>query len=921
MGGNSRRMQSCAQAGSTEPNFREMHHLPKLRLLLGALVFFQAAEAAPRTDGTTEPSGSLLEYVDTRIGTDVWRKQSTLSNAERPHGFVYPGVGLPFAMTQWSPQTAENDIAYAWQHDRLQGFRATHYPNGAAMSEYGAFTIMPSVGTLKVDAAERASSYSHDSETAKPHYYAVNLDDYGIRAELTAASKSGFFRFTYPESEQSHILIDNPRSDKGSYFRVIPERNEIEGFTTVAGRVGNQGYVGREFACYFVARFSKPFASWSIVPSWDETPMEQLFSRGFEGEYFDNMTLSGTPRATRTDEKIDFEWEGAPISGIGPDNFSVRYRGVLRARMSGTHRFYLTSDDGARMFIDGKLVVDAWYDHGPTTEICSCEMEAGREYEVVVEYYEHTNSATLRLGCIEPKDFDAERLVQMARKGSSAAAVCVSFPTESGEEVEVKIGTSFINFEQARRNLCSEIGDKSFEQLLSDTGEAWEEALGKIRIETSETNREIFYTALQRCMLLPRDITEQGYHYSAFNGKIMPGVMYTDFSLWDTFRSLHPLLALLEPDRVNAMIEALLNSYDEGGWIPKWPSPGYSNIMHGTHGDAVIADAYVKGLRNYDERKALEAMMKNATTKGTGHYVARVGILDFIRLGYVPTDKYGESAIRTLEFSYDDFCIAQMARAMGDGELYGRMMARAMNYINILDPETRMVRGRNSDGQWRDAKDPSISGWAQGSDRDRETYFRNITLFVPHDVQGLANFMGGNKALEEYLDYFFDNDFYYVGDEYSMHSPYLYNFIGKAWKTQRTIRRLLDYNFTNDSWGLPGNDDCGQMSSWYVMGAMGFYPVCPGIPAYQIGSPVVDRLELSLANGKTFTLIAENNSPENVYIQSAELNGQPYTKCWISHDDIMDGGTLVLRMGSRPNRKWGASAEDILPSVSAPAGE
>ena len=186
-------MQSCAQAGSTEPNFREMHHLPKLRLLLGALVFFQAAEAAPRTDGTNEPSGSLLEYVDTRIGTDVWRKQSTLSNAERPHGFVYPGVGLPFAMTQWSPQPAENDIAYAWQHDRLQGFRATHYPNGAAMSEYGAFTIMPSVGTLKVDAAARASSYSHDSETAKPHYYAVNLDDYGIRAELTAE-----FRRRYP---------------------------------------------------------------------------------------------------------------------------------------------------------------------------------------------------------------------------------------------------------------------------------------------------------------------------------------------------------------------------------------------------------------------------------------------------------------------------------------------------------------------------------------------------------------------------------------------------------------------------------------------------------------------------------------------------------------------------------------------------
>lgn len=896
-----------------------MRYLSKINLLLGSAALLLSSDAVAVTDGEKIPSGCLLDYVDTRIGTDVWQKKSTLSNAERPHGFVYPGVGMPFAMTQWSPQTAENDIAYAWQHEKIQGFRATHYPNGAAMSEYGAFTIMPSVGVLKSGADDRASGYSHDEETAKPHYYAVNLDDYGIRAELTGVSKAGYFRFTYPESPQAHILIDNPRSDKGSYFRVIPERNEIEGFTTVAGRVGNQGYVGREFACYFVARFSKPFSEFSIIPSPSETPMEQLFGKGFEGEFFNNMTLEGTPEVTRNDEKIDFEWSGSPAAGINADRFSARYRGHMKARSSGTHLFYLTSDDGARMFIDGEKVLDAWYDHGPVTEVYACEMEAGSEHEIVVEYYENTNSATLKLSCVEPKAYDARQLAQMARKGASAAAVYVSFPTSDQEAVEVQIGTSFINFEQARRNLRNEIGEKDFEAVKAETGKAWEEALGKIRIETSERNKEIFYTALQRCMLLPRDITEEGYHYSAFNGKIMPGVMYTDFSLWDTFRSLHPLLVLLEPARVNRMIEALLNSYDEGGWIPKWPSPGYSNIMHGTHGDAVIADAYVKGLRDYDRDKALEAMMKNATTKGTGRYVARVGILDFIKLGYVPTDKYGESAIRTLEFSYDDFCIAQMARAMGRQDLYDSLMVRAMNYINILDPETKMVRGRNSDGSWRDAKDPSISGWAQGSDRDRETYFRNITLFVPHDVQGLANFMGGNKALEEYLDYFFENDFYYVGDEYSMHSPYLYNFIGKPWKTQKIIRELLDYNFTNDSWGLPGNDDCGQMSSWYVMGAMGFYPVCPGIPAYQIGSPVVDRLELSLANGKTFTLIARNNSPENVYIQSAKLNGKPYSKSWISHEEIMNGGTLELVMGNKPNRRRGTATEDILPSISSPA--
>lgn len=890
------------------------HNSTKICSLI-ALIMLPAASMSAQSISAQK---SVLDHVDTRIGTDPWRKKSTLSNAEHPHGYVYPGVGMPFAMTQWTPQTTENGIAYAWQHEKIQGFRASHYPNGAAMSEYGAFTIMPSAGDLKTAPEERSSRYSHDKEIAKPHYYSVLLDDYGIKAELTGVSRAGYLRFTYPESEQANILIDNPQSDNGSYFRVIPERNEIEGYTTVAGRVGNQGYVGREFACYFVAEFSKPFRDYSIVPSPKETPVEQLFQKGFDGEFFNNMELSGKPDVTRNDEKLDFVWEGVPADGIKPDGFSIRYKGILKARTSGIHTFHLTGDDGVRMYIDGNKVIDSWYDHGPLTETCTYGMQAGSEYEVIVEYYENTNSATLKLSCIEPEEYSCGQLRKMAVKGSEGAGVAVSFQTDNGETVEVKIGTSFINFEQARKNLHSEIGGKSFEEVMSGTGESWEEALGKIRIETSDANKDIFYTALQRCLLLPRDITEDGYHYSAFNGRIMPGTMYTDFSLWDTFRSLHPLLIFLEPERVNLMIEALLNSYDEGGWIPKWPSPGYSNIMHGTHGDAVIADAYVKGIRGYDCDKALEAMMKNATTKGSGRYVARVGILDFIKSGYVPTDRHGESAIRTLEFSYDDFCIAQMAKAMGNDELYGQLMKRAMNYINILDPETKMVRGRNSDGTWRDAKDPSISGWAYGSDRDRENYFRNITLFVPHDVQGLANFMGGNDELEKYLDYFFENDFYYVGDEFSMHSPYLYNFIGRPWKTQKIIRELLDYNFTNDSWGLPGNDDCGQMSSWYIMGAMGFYPVCPGIPAYQIGSPVVDRLELSLGNGRTFTLVAENNSPDNVYIQSATLNGKPYTKSWISHDDIMSGSTLVLKMGRKPNKKRGASRNDILPSISSP---
>ena len=735
-------------------------------------------------------SGSHLDYVEPRIGTDEWKKESTLSIVEKPRGHVHPGVGSTFAMTQWSPQTNLSDRPYFWYNPTLQGIRCTHYPNGAGMSEYGAFAIMPTVGELKILPEDRASSYRHENEIAKPHYYSVMLDDYGIKMEMTATNSAGYLRFTYPESAQSHIIIDNPRSPSGGYFKVNPERNEVEGFITNAGRRGNRGYVGREFASYFVARFSKPFSSFAIVPCEEDTIAE------------------------------------------------------------------------------------------------------GDDAELIRRYVHQT-------------DFSAEKLASMAKTGTMARALHLDFATADGEQVEVKIGTSFINLRQAGANLDREIGDKDFASVMKDTEELWEKALDKIDVEASEDTKTIFYTALHRCLLLPREFTEDGYHYSAFNGKIMPGIMYTDYSIWDTFRSEHPLLVLLEPERDCEMIQALLNSYDEGGWMPKWPSPGYSNIMTGTHADAIIADAYVKGLRDFDAEKALAAMVKDASTTATGIYKGRVGISDYIKLGFVPTDKYKESAIRTMEFAYDDFCIAQMARLMGRDSLADILMQRSGNYVNVLDPETKMVRGRDSDGKWRAADDPSISIWARGTEKDRDTYFRNITLFVPHDIDGLAAFMGGRKQLEAYLDHFFANDYYYVGDEFSMHSPYIYNLIGCPWKTQQTMRKLLDYYFENESWGLPGMEDCGQLSSWYLMGAMGFYSFCPGTPTYQLTSPAVDKAAINLANGKKFTVIAVNNSPKNVYIQSATLNGKPYNKCWLHHDDIMNGGTLVFKMGDKPNRKWG----------------
>ena len=879
-----------------------------IALAAGILPILICACAGPIERQINDRS-QLVNYVDTRIGSQVWKGPSNLSTPEEPMGFVYPGVGVPNAMIQLSPQTARTDRCYFSSQPRIQGFRASHYPNGASMSEYGSFTFMPTTGPIKVKADERSSAYSNDEEIARPYYYSVTLQDYGIRAELTGASKSGVLRFTYPEAEESHIIIDNARSEYENYYRIFPERNEIEGYVTNAGRVGNQGYTGREFACYFVAKFSKPFESYSIVPEPVFTDNTLLFADGFVGEFYNNPDFEGNPVAVRTDNDVDFAWEGSPAPGVVEDHFSVRYSGVFKARKAGKHIFYLITDDYSRLLIDGKAVIDTKKTHRPFPDMYTVDLKEGETLNVVAEYVEKTKLATMKLACVEPEKRSAEQLALMAEKGSVASALTLSFGScKEGEEIEIKVGTSFIDFNQARKNLESEIGGKGFDRIANETKSAWEKEISRIQIESSEENKTIFYSSMQRIACTPRNITEDGYHYSAFNGRTVPGIMYTDYSIWDTFRALHPLLVILTPEKDADMITALLNAYDEGGWMPKWPSPGYSNIMVGTHADAIVADAYVKGVKGFDTDKALEAMMKDATTPGTGQYQARVGILDYIAKGYVPTDRYKESVMRTVEFAYDDYCIAQVAKGMGREDLYEDLIKRSINYRNVLDPESHIARGRNADGSWRPEFDPAISVWAEGTPRDCETYYRNITFFAPHDVPGLIEVLGGPEEMEAQLDHFFDNDFYYVGDEFSMHSPYLYNFTGSPWKTQKTIRKLVKDNFTAELGGLPGNEDCGQLSAWYIFSAMGFYPVCPGSLEYQIGSPSFDKVSIALPDGKIFTIVANNNSDENVYIQSATLNGKEYNNSVLRHEDIMNGGTLVFEMGPEPNTDWGVNS-------------
>ncbi|PKQ64834.1 hypothetical protein BZG02_03000 [Labilibaculum filiforme] len=861
-----------------------------------------AACNAPSKEGADFANKGVLQYVDTRVGTAASIADITVTEVEEPMGYVSPIVGNPSALTHWTPQTATwtdrvitVPVPYWYDQEKIQGFRGTRYPNGAVVGDWGAMCIMPMTGVVSIDAKARASKFSHDSEIARPHYYSVKLDDYNIKAELTAASKTAFFQFTFPESKSSSVLFDGVFVP--GYYKVIPERNEIEGYMIIAGNFRN----------HFVAKFDKEFETYrvDVLPAVVDA---NLVPEGFKASYYNNDKLEGEPTAFDTYSDLNREWLKAPVEGIKDDFFSAIYTGTLVARHSGEHTFELTTEDGTRMYLNNQLVIDKWEYRATGTETYTTKLTKGEKYDIRIEYYDGSGSTVMKLRCAEPVKQDPDFGSEMALIGADGNAVYVTFATKDQEKVKMKVGTSLIDLAQARANMDQEFPDFDFNKSVAKGAQVWENELDKIQVEGSEDDKAIFYTALTKCFVNPRNLNEDGRYFSPFDFKVHEGEMYTDLSIWDTFRSLHPLWVILKPQETTNIINGMLNAYKEGGWIPKWPNPWYRSIMMGTHADAVIADAYVKGIRGFDADLAFEAMLKNANVKGDRGFSGRVGIDYFNKMGYVPTDIfgfYGEPVARTLEFSYDDYCIAQMARALLKIDHLAEYMERSKRYINVFDKETGLVRGKKLNGEWLPPFDKSISVWAQGTDHDTEVYYKNHTLLVPHDIPGLANFMGGNDQLEAYLDDFFDKDMYYVGDEFSMHAPYMYNNIGAPWKTQKVVREMLSKYFFNDVGGLPGNDDCGQVSSWYVFGAMGFYPACPGDPIYQLCSPVLNKVVLNVGEGKTFTIIANNNSKENAYIQSAKLNGKEYTKCTLTHSDLMNGGDLVFEMGAEPNKNWG----------------
>ncbi|HJQ35413.1 MAG TPA: GH92 family glycosyl hydrolase [Pyrinomonadaceae bacterium] len=704
------------------------------------------------------------------------------------YGGMIPGVAVPFGMTHWTAQTRQNKISvysYNYKDDSIQGFIGTHQP-AIWMGDYGQVSLMPYSGELKTP--QPRLPFRHEDERAAPNYYSVKMGEPGgarVGAELTATTRAGFLRFTFPASDSSHVVVTACRTEaegvKG-FVQVNAAAREITGYNPDR-MSAHLGPPLPNFKGYFVVQFDKPFAS------------------------------SGT-------------WEGEEI-------------------------------------------------HADSTQ------QTG------------------------------------GRVGAYA-----KFKTSEGEVVRVKVGTSFISLEQARENLRREIPAWDFERVKAEGRRLWNEALGRIAIQGGSRDERVnFYTAMYHAHLFPRTFSEYGRYYSAFDDRVHRGVSYNDYSLWDTFRAEHPLLILIQPERVPGMITSLLQMYEEGGWMPMWPNPTYTGIMISTHADSVIADAYVKGVRGFDLKKAYEATRKDAFTPPDGDtgsrwvdralwtsFEARGGLTWYMKLGYVPQDKTDESVSRTLEFAYDDFCVAQLAKAAGRMDDYEVLMNRAKNYRNLYDPAKGFMRPRLADGRWDEeswnSKDERMPGFTEGGPW---TY-----LFCEmQDVPGMVELVGGPEKFAAKLEENFTGGHYHHDNEPGHHYTYLFDYVGRAWRTQELVRETMRTKYQNAPDGLSGNDDCGQMSAWYIFSAMGFYPVTPGSDVYALGSPLFEKATVRLPGPfyrkGPFTVIAKNQSPENVYVQSATLNGRRLRAPFIKHSDIANGSTLVFVMGPRPNKDWGGA--------------
>ncbi|HET7580437.1 MAG TPA: GH92 family glycosyl hydrolase [Bacillales bacterium] len=743
-------------------------------LMFGLMIAPILMPAAAYAKKNTSMDKLPVSYVDPLIGTGVYSADGAMGEAN-----VFPGATMPHGMVQFSPDTGRHIAGYMYGDSQIQGFSLTHL-SGTGCWGLGNFLTTATTGQLATTEGGYASSFSHDQEKASAGYYSVMLQDYDIRAEITATTRAGFARYTFPKSKKarilfdaSHTLEDTPVSDAS--VKVVDDQTIVGSQTNPSPFCGGT----KPYKVYFAAKFSKPFQTY------------------------------GT-------------WDGNQVSK-GSDSAS--------------------GDD---------------------------------------------------IGAF------------------------VNYDTQKGEQVLVKIGISFVSTDQAMLNLKKEIPDWDFEKVKHQASKTWNDELKKIEVYGgSHKDKVKFYTSLYHALLGPYTFSDVNGKYIGMDDKIHTAkgyVHYHTFSLWDTYRAAHPLYALIEPKRQVGFVKTLLDNYENGGWLPKWPMVNaYTNCMISDHASSVIAATIMKGITGFDVQEAYKAMRHNAMKTPTdSHFEGRVGLADYKKLGYVPSEDDSQSVSMTLEDAYVDWALAQVAKKLGKTDDYKLFMNRADNYINVFDPQTRWMRPRSADGSWEKNFDPR--NWGGFTEGNSWTY----SWYVPQDVQGLVQLMG-KQTFTDRLDHFFETfaypgwgekiTHYWHGNEPDQQAPYLYNFVGEPWKTQDVVRRIMDQLYGTGPSGIPGNEDVGQLSSWYVLSAMGFYPVAPARGIYQLGSPQFDKVVIHLPEyhygGKDFVIKTTGTDKDKRYIESANLNGAPLKRAWFTQDELTKGGVLKLVMGDSPNKDWG----------------
>lgn len=750
---------------------------------------------------TAASAQDLVQYVHPIIGTQRM-------------GHTYPGATVPFGMVQLSPETDtisyEQDGHYnpkmyeycaGYQYDdkTIVGFSHTHF-SGTGHSDLGDFLIMPTTGPLRLNpgtATEPGSGYrsrfAHANETAEADYYKVKLDDYDILAELTATTRVGVHRYTFPAAEQSHIILDlmygiYNYEDKNvwTYMRVVND-TLVEGYRETSGWA-------RTRTLYFALTFSKPFTSY------------------------------------------------------GNHNYT---------RRTAYHGFWGKFNQGSNF-----------------PEI------AGRQIRAFFNF------------------------------GA----------THAGDAIVLKMALSPVSMDNALRNLRAEAPGWDFDAIKAAGQAAWNRQLSRITIEGADTDKVNFYTSEYHAFINPTIYQDVNGQYEGLDKEVHTAdgfINYTTFSLWDTHRALHPLFNLIEPARNADMVRSMMEHFNQSPehMLPIWSNSANENwCMTGYHSVSVICDAIVKGIGSFDRNAALDACVTTARHRDYD------GIGDYIDRGYIPVDKNANGVSTTLEYSYDDWCIAQAASKLGRTDIYNEFLKRSQNWRNVWDPSIGFMRPRLSDGTFRVAFDPLSTineGFIEGNSW-------NYSLYVPHDPKGLIALMGGNKRFVPHLDSLFTMDLpdkyfaeteditrdgiignYVHGNEPSHHDIYLYDFTNQPWKAQALIRMVMWRMYKPTPDGLGGNDDTGQMSAWYIFSALGFYPVSPGDDKYWLGSPSVHSAVLSVSGGKKFTVSTVNQGPLNVYVQKVTLNGVPLHRLYITYGEIMSGGTLEFTMGAKPNKHIG----------------